>query len=243
MSVSGLSAVAIGDLVLASGEAPVGEVEAVLPTSRGTQLVLKRAFFPGVYLVAQAEGIEASEEDPELGLRWHRLCASAEGILGRGRFRRVMGRLTPDPYPSLPPPPLDDAAAAKSIARALAADPLIGPESGEVQVRVSRGAGSLRGWVRLVGLKVTAEQLARSTPGVWYVRNWLFSDDELRGAAMRWIREQPALAARVRDVKVSLGHATITLSHPAAGTTREAIQALRGEPGIRGLELREESSH
>src|SRR6266542_333637 len=170
-----------GDGVLArasDGElTPLGRVDSVLGARSGTQLVVERAFQPGRFTPLAAERVEVSDYDPEADLRWHVVGIDAAAAARLPVYRRALGRLTPDPLQVISPAPGDDAATTQSLAAILASDPLVG--MAETRVRVTHGVAVLTGWVQTVGAKVAADRLARTSPGVWDVKNRLVSDEEL----------------------------------------------------------------
>src|SRR5262245_30687130 len=94
-----------GDLVVAGPAVdraePVGRIESVLATSRGTRLVVERAYAPGTYVVLDGTGLapggavfDLPGAAPEAGgPRWV-VTAGRPGALPAGAvYRRVLGRL------------------------------------------------------------------------------------------------------------------------------------------------------
>jgi hypothetical protein len=228
------------DLVLSAppGEAatPVGEVERVLETSLGPRLLVARAFAPGRYVVVAGDEVDGVEEEgvADVPLRWATVRLPVDTLIGRGTFRREMGRLRPDPLAPGPPPAPDDARSQDQLAAALRADPLVNAGGAEVTLRVRHGVAVLRGWVRTVAGKVQASALARGTPGIWTARSVLFSDEEIGVGVQAALRAREDVAAGVEGYRVDLGAVVLRL-HPAASPAVAgwAVQAALGAPGVR----------
>jgi hypothetical protein len=226
--------VSAGDYVLADDGAPVGRVESVLRSASGDRLLIARAFSRGGYLNAPVSEIGRSEDDPKLGLRWHSLCVPVQTLLSRGIFKRVMGRLVPDAYPSAFGSPRDDAEARADVLAALANEPLT-REIG-LNVHVRHGVAILEGIIGTVGGKVVAERIARVTPGVWDAVNRIVADEELSGAIRARLRLDGRLAAAIRDVSVKQGEITLDLlPHAQADEVlrRDLIDAIQATAGVR----------
>jgi hypothetical protein len=220
---------AVGDLVISAPPVePVGVVERILPTSRGLQLLVQRAFAHDSYLVLPATGVAAVEDDLTFGLRWIVARGRVADLIAAGMFRRALGRLRPDPFPaSRPGQPavvdgVDDVGAARSIDLALAAHPLTG--GSDLTVRVRYGVSVLEGWVPTVAGKVQADRLARTTPGIWEVRNRLMSDEEGRVLVRDALRARPHVAAAVADFRMALGRVVVELLPDAPVAVEEEVR-------------------
>jgi hypothetical protein len=217
---------AVGDLVITAPPVePVGVVERVLPTSRGAQLLVQRAFAYGSYLVLPASGVAAVEDDADLGLRWVVARERVADLVAAGVFRREVGRLRPDPFPAGRPglpSEGDDAGTAQAIEATLATDPLTG--GSDLAVRVRHGVAVLEGWTRTVGAKVQADRLARTTPGIWEVRNRLISDEEGRVLVRDSLRARSHVAAVVADFRIVLGRVVVDLLPGAPAAVEEEVR-------------------
>ncbi len=229
-----------GDLVLSAppGEAvaPVGEVERVLETSRGPRLLVVRAFAPARYVVLAGEEVDGLEEagEGEVSLRWVTVRIPVDAIIGRGTFRREMGRLRPDPLAPGPPPVPDDARCQALLAAALRADSLVSLGDADVALRVRHGVAFLRGWVRTVAGKVQAIALARGTSGIWAARGALHSDEEIGAGVRAALRAQRDVAAVVGGYRIDLGAVVLSLLPEAPPeVTERALRAAQGAPGVR----------
>jgi hypothetical protein len=68
-----------------------------------------RAFAPGRYVVVAGDEVDGVEEEgvADVPLRWVTVRLPGDTLLGRGTFRREMGRLRPDPLAPGPPPAPD----------------------------------------------------------------------------------------------------------------------------------------
>lgn len=241
------AAIQPGDLVLALVEtgaparAPAGKIESVLMANSGGRMLIERAFFPGRYVVAPVADVSATEYDAAADLRWHHLRTELAEVIRRGVFRRELGRLTPDLLPSSAPPTPDDAAAMTSLRQAIDGDPLTG--DGEITLRVARGVAVLDGWVRVVGAKLMAERLARTTSGIWEARNRLVSDEELRARVGDHVRSASSLATCVTGIEAMLGRLTLVVRAQPEGTAAADAQRLRAlVPGLREISLHERAS-
>jgi len=227
-------AAARGDLVVTTPPVvPVGAVESVLGTSRGPRLVVQRAFAPGSYVVVPGDAVASVEEDGGHRVRWLVSRLRPADLLRQGAYRRELGRLVPDVFPPAPPEPAApgaEAAARQGVAAALAGDPLIA--GGDLTVDLCYGVAFLEGWVYTVAARVQATLLARTTPGVWEVRNRLVSDEELRVVVRQALRAHPDAGAAVADFRLDLGRLSVSLrpeAPPAAGAAvRAAAGALLG---------------
>ncbi len=219
-----------GDYVLA-GDEPVGRVESILHAASGDRLVIVRAFTRTSYVVAVASDIARSEHDAAVRLTWHTLAVSLETLLGRGTFRREMGRLVRDPLPHVWGASRPNDVVQAELRVDLEQDPLT--RDSELLVRVSRGVAVLEGWIGTVGGKVVAERLARTTPGVWDAVNRLASDEELVGAVGPRLRTDPEVAAAVGAVAIRLGQVRVSLL-PGKDVSPDRVEALcLAVPGVR----------
>jgi hypothetical protein len=231
--------IAAGDYVLSARPdlRPVGRVDVVLEAASGTRLVIARAYARGSFVVAAAVELAGSEVSSETGLRWHVLGVPVESLEARGIYRREMGRLTRDPFPTVFGAPRDDAEAAGEVRRALAEDALT--RDGEITVRVRHGVAVLEGNLGTVGGKVAAERLARTTPGIWDVVNRLSSDEELGAAVRGRLRFEERVAEGVRDVVARGGVVEVTLL-PGFGHLADDVRRLCADvPGLRRLDCLE----
>jgi hypothetical protein len=241
-----------GDLVIS--EPPVeavGRVDAVLETSRGRRLVVERAYAPGTFVVLDgagltpagavggapgAPGVAATQEGP----RWIVTAARPAALLAGGVYRRVLGRLQPDPLApgrGAPEAPADDAVVREALAAALRADDLLA--GSEVRLAVRHGVALLEGWVGTVAAKVQAYRLARGTPGIWEAYARLASDEETRLVVRDALRAHPDLAAAVGAVAADLGRVTVTLLPGAAPAVAAGITAVAGGVfGVRAVAAR-----
>ena len=249
-----------GDLVITSPPVEaVGRVDRVLETSRGQRLVVERAYAPGTFVVLDGAGLTPSDAvaaaatgssgDPggggfaAPGPRWVTSAARPAALLAGGVFRRVLGRLQPDPSATgapaaaLAPPAGDDDAIRDALDGILRADPLIA--GGEIRLAVRHGVALLGGWVPTVAAKVQAYRLSRTAPGVWEAQASLASDEEIRLLVGRALRARPELAAGVSGLDVALGRVTVALlpDTPAALATG-VLRAVRTVPGVRAAATR-----
>ena len=228
-----------GDGVLARAPdgqlAPLGRVDAVLHARSGGQIVVERAFQPGRFTPLPSERIAASEYDPTTDLRWHLVDLDAAGVARLPVYRRALGRLTPDPLQIIPPPPGDDAAVTRDLERFLSEDPLVG--AADAEVRVVHGVAVLGGWVHTVGAKVAADRLARTTPGIWDVKNRLTSDEELAALARQRVLEDPAAAGAIERIASELGRLTVQVTADARALPEAFVQSLRSLPGCREVTM------
>ena len=224
-----------GDPVLAAanGAVPLGKIDAVLPARSGARIVVERAFQPGRFTPIAAADVAGSEDDPATGLRWHRLALTAADLAHLPLYRRDLGRLVPDPLRHLPTAPAPDQATREQVTAALGSDPLTAPS--ELGVLVVHGIALLDGWVQTLGAKVVAERIARTTPGVWDVKNRLISDEELAALARSAALADPALAALIDSIKVDLGRVVVRLSTSSVADVAQAREAMRGLPRCRAL--------
>jgi hypothetical protein len=217
--------VVVGDLVITAPPVePVGVVERVLPSSQGFQLLVQRAFAYGSYLVLPASGIAAVEDDVALGLRWIVARGRVAELAATGVFRREVGRLRPDPFPAERPErrsDADDEGTAQAIGLALASDPLSG--GSDLTVRVRHGVALLEGWTRTVAGKVQADRLARTTPGIWEVRNRLMSDEEGHVLVRAALQTRPHVAAVVADYRIFLGRVVVELLPGASAAMEDEV--------------------
>lgn len=217
---------------------PVGTVESVLATSRGLRLIVERAFAPNSYVVLPGESVDAVDVEGDqtpaqepCAVRWVVTHRQPADLMAAGVFRRVLGRLTPDPLPAPALPTPDDRGARAQLEQSLVNDPLTA--GGDLVVRVRHGVAILDGWLHLVAGKVQADRLARTTPGIWQARNRLVSDEELRVVVRNALRALPGAGRLVADFRLELGRAFVLIQ--GATTSADAEAARRATSAVRGI--------
>jgi osmotically-inducible protein OsmY len=136
-------------------------------------------------------------------------------------------------------PPHSDAEMASAVAEALQRQG--GGALKDVQVRIERGLVALFGTTPTVADKATAEQLARSVPGVIAVRNALHANTTIAARVSAALAEDPrtALAA----IEVSSSGATVTLTgQVTSGEVRQEAEqiahAISGVVVMNAVEVR-----
>lgn len=235
-------AVRPGDFVLSAPPAlePAGRIESVLHARSGERLLIALAFSRGRYIVCAPQEIVSTDDDSVTGLRWHTLDVKLSDLLARGTFRRVAGRLTPDPLPSTYGAPHPDADTAAEIGTAIAAAPLT--KDAEIVAVVRRGVAVIDGWIGTVAGKVAAERITRLIPGVWEAVNRIVSDEELRAAVGDRLRADERFAQDVEELALRHGRVTITLRPGSPPHTVAAIERAVALPGVREVAVRRAGS-
>lgn len=209
----------------------MGKIDAVLGARSGERLLVERAFQPGRFTPVVTSDVAASEDDATTGLRWHRIAVPPGELARLPLYRRVLGRLIPDPVQLLPPNLPEDTAAQTALQAAVQEEPLTA--GADLAVRVVHGVAVLEGWVRTVAGNLVAERLARTTAGVWEAKNRLVSDEELAALARSRALADPQLAGAVAHIAAGLGRVTVHLSPGATAAAARAAHDLGKLPGCR----------
>ena len=223
-----------GDIVVAAppGETPIGRIDSVLAARGGARLVIAVAYFVGRYVAIGEAEVAGTSVDTSTSLRIHTLRLDAAAVRRLPAYRRVLGRLMPDPSLAVPSSYPGDVAAQSALDQALSDDPLMADAA--VQARVRYGVAVLTGWVRSVGAKVAADRLARTAPGIWDSRNRLQSDEELTALARRQVVAAPDLARAVQRITVDLGRVSVEVD-PASGVDPDATARRLALDGARDM--------
>lgn len=223
-----------GDILIASNSHPVGIIEHVLHPTSGILLVIERAWAQRQYVVATAAMVSSTEQ-PFGRTSWHTLSVPLTTVISRGVYRRVMGRLVPDPHRvELPRPhsPAHDKAAASAILPLLASQPLTGAQP--VTCTVRHGVACLGGRISTDAGSLEAAHVARSVTDVWHVLVTVVSDEALVSHLRRAIRADTESVPHVLTVSVRNGHGLIEVK---SGTPSDAISRLADwTDEIEGLE-------
>lgn len=212
-----------GDILIASDSHPVGIIEHVLHPTSGILLVIERAWAQRQYVVASATMVYSSEQ-PFGTTSWHTLSVPLATVISRGVYRRVMGRLVPDPHRGdIPRPhsPANDTAAASAILPLLASQPLTAAQP--VTCTVRHGVACLGGRISTDAGSLEASHLARSVTDVWHVLVNVVSDEALVSHLRRAIRTDTESVPHVLTVSVRDGQGLIEVN---SGTPSDAISRL-----------------
>lgn len=222
-----------GDIIIASDAHPVGILEHVLHPKSGTLLVVERAWAQRQYVVANAITVSSTVQ-PFGATSWHTLSVPLATVISRGVYRRVMGRLVPEPHRGeIPRPhsPANDTAAADAIRPLLAVQPLTCAQP--ITCTVRHGVACLGGRISTDAGSLEAAHVARSVTDVWHVLVTIVSDEALVSHLRRAIRTDPASAIHVHTVSVRNGKGLVEVKSEAPSDAVRRLTDLTSE--IEGL--------
>jgi len=212
-----------GDILIASDAHPVGIIEHVLHPTSGTLLVVERAWAQRQYVVANATTVSSTEK-PFGTTSWHTLSVGLDTVISRGVYRRVMGRLVPDPHRGEIPRPHsveNDTAAADAILPLLAVQPLTCAQP--ITCTVRHGVACLGGRISTDAGSLEAAHVARSVNDVWHVLVTIVSDEALVSHLRRAIRTDTESVMHVLTVSVRNGKGLVEVK---SGTPSDAVSRL-----------------